>query len=201
MFDGPLTHTLDSGESTSRTLLERVRHRDPQAWRRFVYLYGPIIYAWAKRASLQPHDAADVTQEVFQAVATNIATFRNDRPSDTFRGWLRTITTNKVRDHFRGRPNHAVGGEAIEDLLARLPAEEAAEEGPGGLVAELSQRALELIQAEFETTTWQAFLRTAVAGRTAAETAQELGLTKAAVHKAKSRVLLRLRGELDGLID
>ncbi len=65
----------------------------------------------------------------------------------------------------------------------------------------LAQRALELIQTEFETTTWQAFLACTVSKLTAPQVAAELGLTVAAVYKAKSRVMNRLRRELDGLVD
>jgi RNA polymerase sigma-70 factor (ECF subfamily) len=192
---------IEASGSTSHTLLERIRVRDADAWRRFVHLYGPTIFEWARRASLQPQDAADVTQEVFQAVAQTVAKFRRDRPGDTFRGWLRTITQNKIRDYFRARPQYAVGGPFVEEQLAKLAIEEPTGRGPSASVAELSQRALDLIQAEFETSTWQAFLRTAVAEQSAADVARELGLSIAAVHKAKSRVLQRLRRELDGLLD
>jgi RNA polymerase sigma-70 factor (ECF subfamily) len=201
MFDGPPTQMIEASDSTSRTLLERVRLRDPQAWRRLVHLYGPTIFGWAERASLQAHDAADVTQEVFQAVAANIDRFRRDRPTDTFRGWLRIITTNKVRDLFRKRPQHAVGTADVEAALARIPVDDADAPEADPMTVELAHRALELIQDEFEPATWQAFLRTTVDGRTVAETAVELGLTPAAVYKAKSRVTIRLRREFDGLLD
>jgi DNA-directed RNA polymerase specialized sigma24 family protein len=57
-------------------------------------------------------DAADIVQEVFQAVLTHLADFRRSRPEDRFRGWLRTIVRNKVHDHFRrlGREPGGVGG-------------------------------------------------------------------------------------------
>ncbi len=63
---------------------------DPEAWCRLVHLYGPVIYVWSQRAGLQSHDASDVTQEVLHAVSSNIARFRRERPSDSFRGWLRS---------------------------------------------------------------------------------------------------------------
>lgn len=50
----------ETGESTSRSLIERIRDRDPAAWRRFVALYGPFVYRWSVRHGLQPHDTADV---------------------------------------------------------------------------------------------------------------------------------------------
>lgn len=192
----------DFDESTSPTLLDRIRASDSGAWRRFVELYGPTIFGWARRAALQPHDAADVTQEVFRAVAGSITRFRRDRPTDSFRAWLRTITANKVSDLFRRRPNHLVGSSDVDDLLAQIPD---AEEGTSGQASQaatdLAHRALELIRTEFEPTTWQAFLECVVDGRTPQETACRLGLTVAAVYKAKSRVLIRLRREFDGLLD
>lgn len=197
----PIEVQAESVGSTSHSLLERIRVRDAEAWRRFVHLYGPTIFEWARRASLQPSDAADVTQDVFQAVAQTVSKFRRDRAGDTFRGWLRTITQNKIRDYYRARPQYVVGGQAVEEQLAKLAVDEPTGLGPSAFVAELSQRALDLIQSEFETSTWQAFLRTAVADKSAADVARELGLSIAAVHKAKSRVLQRLRRELDGLLD
>ena len=190
--------TLDSDGSTSQTLLEGVRLRDPDAWRRFVHLYGPVIYRWACHSQLQSHDAADIAQEVFQAVSTSIVRFRHGHTGETFRGWLRTITSNKVRDHFRNRRKEVnASNEAVEDVEA--PVESVDDDPRPG--DELAHRALTLIQTEFETRTWQAFMGCAVSGRTAADMAAELNMTVAAVHKAKSRVLHRLRRELDGLLD
>jgi RNA polymerase sigma-70 factor (ECF subfamily) len=62
-------------------------------------------------------------------------------------------------------------------------------------------RALELIQADFQPTTWKAFWEFMVNGRSAAEVAAELGLAVGAVRAAKFRVLCRLHEELAGLLD
>jgi RNA polymerase sigma-70 factor (ECF subfamily) len=97
----------ESSSSTSTSLLRPVKARDPDAWQRLVNLYGPLVYRWAREAQLQDSDATDVTQEVFQAVCEAIERFRHDRPNDSFRGWLWTITKNKVRDHFRERADQA----------------------------------------------------------------------------------------------
>jgi RNA polymerase sigma-70 factor (ECF subfamily) len=63
----------------------------------------------------------------------------------------------------------------------------------------LYRRALLELRGEFEQRTWQAFLATALEGKNATEVAKDLGLTPAAVRKAKSRVLGRLRAELGEL--
>src|SRR5262245_12114895 len=85
---------------TSLTLLERVRAADPEAWRRLVELYGPVVQRWCRRAGLQESDTADVMQEVFRSVAVRVSQFRREQARDSFRAWLWTITRNKVRDHF-----------------------------------------------------------------------------------------------------
>ncbi len=53
---------------------------------------------WCRRWQAPEADAADIFQEVFQSVAMNLGGFRKERDGDTFRGWLRTITRNKVID-------------------------------------------------------------------------------------------------------
>ncbi len=65
----------------------------------------------------------------------------------------------------------------------------------------LTRTALELIRAEFEERTWQAFWRTAVNERSSPEVAAELGMTKHAVRQAKCRVVRRVREELQGMFD
>src|SRR5947209_20383601 len=111
----------DSGpppsSGTSRSLLGRVQADEPEAWERFVGLYAPLVFHWCRGRGLQGSDAADVFQEVFRAVAAHVARFRKDRPGDTFRGWLRRITQNKLRDHFRKRSREvlAVGGSSVQE--------------------------------------------------------------------------------------
>jgi RNA polymerase sigma-70 factor (ECF subfamily) len=190
--------------ATSRSLLARVQADEPQAWDRLVALYAPLVLHWCRRQGLQDHDAADVFQEVFQAVVSHVAGFRRDRPGGTFRGWLRTITQNKLRDHFRRRGGEAqgVGGSSARDRLAQLPGPEPAEEScaPDEVVeGALFARALALIRAEFEERTWAAFWGTAVEGRAAKDVAADLAMTRGAVRVAKSRVLHRLRAELGDL--
>src|SRR5437016_647267 len=155
-----------SSSATSRSLLARVRADEPAAWERLVSLYAPVVLHWCRRGGLREQDVADVFQEVFQAVLLHIGTFRKERAGDTFRGWLRRITQNKVRDHCRklGREAHGVGGSSAQERLAQVPDppppdDNAAHDGAErGLLA----RALGLIRGDFEEHTWAAFWRTTV---------------------------------------
>lgn len=189
--------------STSRSLLDRARSQDQEAWQRLIYLYAPLIQHWCHRRGVHGADADDIRQEVFQKVAEHIETFRHDRPGDTFRGWLRMITHRKILDlvRRRGRQPLAQGGSNAHGRMLQLPdldeapAEESSEE-----VKRLHHRALELVRGEFEDRTWQAFWRTAVEGHAPADVAQDMGMSPAGVRKAKSRVLRRLKEELGELL-
>jgi RNA polymerase sigma-70 factor (ECF subfamily) len=190
------------GTRTSATLLDRVRANEGDAWRRFVRLYSPLVYSWAKRCGLQNQDAADVLQEVFHAVAKNIAAFRAT-PTGSFRGWLWAITRNKVRDHFRVAEAAPVGGSEMQHRLLEIPEDEPeswSTDGESSRVAVVG-RAAELIRGDFEHHTWQAFWRLAVENHAARDIATDLGMTVDAVYQAKARVLRRLREELGGLTE
>ena len=191
-----------SARSTSTSLLERVQAQEPEAWQRLVDLYGPTVYGWCRQSGLQAEDAADVMQEVFGAVARGVANFRRDRPGDSFRAWLRTIARTKLCDHFRrlGRQPQPRGGTTAQQNLAQL-----AQPDPDSLLPEdgraadreLWQRAMEMVRAEFEPRTWEAFWRLAIERRPGADVAADLGISLQAAYQAKYRVLKRIRRELD----
>ena len=55
------------------------------------------------------------------------------------------------------------------------------------------------IKAEFQENTWRAFWLTAVEGIAAPEVAKQLHMSPGAIYVAKSRVLARLKEEVDSL--
>src|SRR4051794_30393048 len=85
-----------SRESTSLTLLEKLRQNQEDAWVRLGRLYGPLIHSWCARWGFSPPDIEDICQEVYQVVVKRIGEFHRDGPGDTFRGWLRGITRNRL---------------------------------------------------------------------------------------------------------
>ena len=52
--------------ATSLTLLDCLCQSHPpgEAWERFVRLYTPLLYEWARRQGFKDADQADLTQEV-----------------------------------------------------------------------------------------------------------------------------------------
>jgi len=194
-----VTPSDGSSSKTSPTLVGRVQANESSAWQRLVDLYGPLIYSWACRGGLASEDAADVMQEVFASVAKAIRRF-DPAARGRFRGWLWTITRNKLRDHHRrfAEEPEGRGGDTALRELAELPEEwnDNATDATRHEVRALYHRALELIRNDFAPQTWQAFWLSVVEERPTDEIARQLGLSANSVRQAKSRVLRRLRAEL-----
>ena len=196
--DGP-------SRGTSSSLLERVRAQDRAAWERLVSLYGPLVYGWCRRTGLRSQDAEDVGQEVFAAVHRKVAVFRRDRQGDSFRGWLRTITMNKIRDLARRRRTQAEGdaGETQQRLVesAAQPEDDSDARADPTETVVLAHRALDLLRDEFTKEKWHVFHRVVVEGEAPADVATALGISVNTVYLTKSRGLRRLREEFAGLLD
>jgi RNA polymerase sigma-70 factor (ECF subfamily) len=178
---------------TRTSLLLRLRDpRDAEAWSDFVDLYAPLVYRQARRSGWQDADAADLTQEVFRAVAAAIGKFQYDAGRGEFRGWLYRITQNKHRDAAQGRPCVGTGDTAVQNLLHEQPAA-ADENWDRDFRERLLTWAYDQVRQRCEPATWQAFWLTAVEGAGGEAAAAQLGLSLGAVYVAKSRVLVRLR--------
>lgn len=192
MADPPLTRV---------TLLHRLRDgQDEDAWREFIQLYGPVVYGFARNRGLQDADAADLMQEVLRSIARNASKMEYDPKRGTFRGWLYTVTRNKIYNFLNGQKNRprASGDTSAHERLDAIPdrAEEPDADWDLEYQRKLTARAMDLVKHEFHANTWEAFWQTAVQGRSANEVGEQLQMSTGAVYVAKSRVLARLRDEV-----
>jgi RNA polymerase sigma-70 factor (ECF subfamily) len=191
--------------TTSVTLIEQVKQGDAQSWERLMKLYSPLILWWCRTRGTRREDAEDIAQNVFKTLFKRLPDFTKQQLCGSFRAWLRTITHHKVGDHLRRTRNRpaAAGGSDAQEILAELPDEvgddSSAKDDPSERVI-LLRSAMELVRPEFEPHTWEAAMRTAVEGQSPSDVAAALGMTPSAVYTAKSRVLKRLREELDMLL-
>jgi len=143
-------------------------------------------------------------QDVWPAVAKSVSRFDGTTSGTPFRGWLYTVTRNKLADFFRRQSLRATaeGGSTAHARWAELPEAEPDESlaDPQTGNAGVMRRALEAIRQDFEAPTFRRFWETSVEGRAAKEVAAELGLSLDVVYQPKSRVLRRLKQEFQGLI-
>jgi RNA polymerase sigma-70 factor (ECF subfamily) len=182
-----------------------VRLRDPQdhdAWQQFFHVYASVVYGFARRRGLQDADAADLMQDVLRRVAMAAGKLDYDPRKGTFRGWLFTVTRNRLSDFLNGRQRQVAGpgGSDGQRLLNEQPAASDSADGSGAWDQEYQQGvlrwAMERVRGEFQENTWQAFRQTAVEGKSPKEVADALKMSPGAVYVAKSRVLARLKIEV-----
>ena len=187
---------------TSISLLERLRlGPDPAGWQRLVDLYTPLIRGWLAGHGVSPTDLDDILQEVFGTLLRELPDFQHDLRRGAFRRWLRTIALNRLRNFWRARARSA--GPDPEPLLAQLedPASDLNRRWDEEHDRHVARRLLELLEPEFEPTTWKAFQLLVLEGLETRAVAEQLKITPNAVRIAKSRVLSRFRQEVEGLID
>jgi len=80
-------------------VVQRCLDGDSVAWAELVKAHHRRIYALCYRFTGSPHDAEDLTQDVFIKVYGNLTTFDLNRGS--FQTWLTTLARNLLVDHFR----------------------------------------------------------------------------------------------------
>lgn len=191
---------VDDLPLTRASLLVQLRDGgNHAAWQEFLKLYGPVVYGFARKRGLQDADAADVMQDVLRSVSSAIARLDYDRNQGTFRGWLFTISRNKIYNFLsarRIRPQ-AAGDSGTNRLLDSQPDDQdGAEAWEMEYQRRLASLAMDRIRGEFQEKTWQAFWLTAVQGTAASEVSKQISLSPGAIYVAKSRVLARLKEEV-----
>ena len=86
---------------TPASLLYRLRQpEEVTAWARFVDLYTPLLFHWAKKLGQQESDCADLVQDVFLILWRKLPEFEYDS-GKSFHAWLKTIFLNRYRSHLR----------------------------------------------------------------------------------------------------
>jgi len=195
---------MEQPPETRPSLLLRIRDfRDEDAWNQFIELYAPLIYGYLRKRSIQDADAGDLTQDVLSSVTSAANEFTYDPKRGSFRGWLLTVTRNKMLNFVsRKKPLKGSGDSGVQRAIEEMTAEED-DRTQWDLEYErrLFEWAAEKCRSEFQDTTWQAFWMTAVENQTAASVASTLKLSVGAVYVAKSRVTARLRQVIDHVVD
>lgn len=195
---------LDQLPVTRVSLLVRLRDGDDmQAWPEFIGIYAPVVYGFARKRGLQDADAADLMQEVLRSLSVAARRLDYDPARGSFRGWLFTITRNKVYNFLdKGRrQTRGSGDSGAHERMQAVPDRDdgLSEEWDREYQRRLAAIAMERVQREFQPATWQAFTLTAVDGLNANEAGTKLKMSPGAVYVAKSRVLARLKEEVQKL--
>jgi RNA polymerase sigma-70 factor (ECF subfamily) len=187
--------------TTSESLLFRLQDQatpDNDAWNRFVHIYTPLIFFWARKTGMAQSDASDLVQDVLTLVFQKLPDFKYDS-SRSFRGWLRTVTLNKYRELLRRKSSKLTT--ASESMLENLaPISVAESTWDIDYARLLVAKSMELMESDFAEGTWEALKLVMHSGLSVDAAAEETNVSTWTIYSAKARLMKRLRDELDGLL-
>ena len=189
--------------ATRLSLLDRLKRTSAdEDWRHFYAKYNAVILSFARKQGADDHTAEDVLQEAMMVVIRKLPAFDYDAQRGSFRNWLLTIVTHKVREaKRRSHVDRMLSMDALSADDAESWEERFASESPEAganveeawrqsLIEEALQRVLTDPRTKPETVA--IFRACALESRPVAEVAAQFGLKENAVYQIKNRMMTRL---------
>ncbi|MDF7799270.1 sigma-70 family RNA polymerase sigma factor [Pontiellaceae bacterium B1224] len=187
---------------TSYTLLSRACDTDDEeAWNELVGHYGRFILYILGELGVPEGERHDVMQNVLVGLTRTLKNY--DRSRSTFRNWLGTVIRNTAVNYFRKRQSRPSN-------FCEFESESAADElkVPSDIhlwiesewATYIGNLAMERVQQVFKGQAIEAF-ELGLDGKTAAEIAEETGLTVSSVYTLRKRVKQRLLLEVRSLTE
>ncbi len=187
-------------ETTRGSLLVKIRDRsDAEAWREFDAIYRPMLYRYATARGLDHAGAEDVVQHCMLAVHEHIRSFEYDPTKGRFKGWLRTLVNNRVRNLLRGRHEQAAESQDFKRDQQREPSPE--EVFDQVWMQEHLRHCMQLVRQEVDEPTFGAFNRYVVEGLPVERVCEELGISANQLYKIKWRLTRMLSAKMKELLE
>lgn len=190
---------MTSNEATETELIELAKVGDAEALASLVQQHQARVYRFCMKLCRDPADAEDVLQETFLALARSIGDFRGEASLST---WLYAVARSFcIKKRRRARPTASLAdvtpGEEQQGAVMGLTASEPPpDEMLAGREVELAvERALRSLEPEAR----EVLLLRDMEGCSAAEVAEVLGISVAAVKSRLHRARLLLRERVQGL--
>jgi RNA polymerase sigma-70 factor, ECF subfamily len=180
-------------------LIKRAQSADMDAFCLLAKEYERRIYLLALHYCHNPHDAEDLSQEVWLKAYQALRTFRGE---SSFYTWLRRITINCFLNHRRVR-SYRSRGETTDVTFSSMDGIESAPETLPALGSEVTLHnrimAERVMEALSELTPQQRliFLLKHHEGMTYEEIAKEMGCSTGAAKKSVHRAVAKLRQHLN----
>lgn len=191
-------------DETRLSVLARVQQTTTgSSWHEFAELYEGLIQGWLRRQGVQDQDADDIHQEVMTIVLRKIEGFEHSGRTGAFRAWLKSITSNCLRDFWKKAKHRSPGGPNLEEMAAQLEDSNSNQsvlwnaEHDRYIVNNLLKRISERLSAQSVTV----FRRVVIEEESAEEVAKDLDMTLGAVRVAQHRVLKALKQQAVGLVE
>lgn len=187
--------------NTRASLILRLRDpADANAWEQFAAIYEPLVYRLARKRGLQHADAQELVQEVLLAVSRAVDDWVPDAQRGRFRDWLFRIARNLMIKFLTRRKHRPLGSgdSGIAELLTQQHDPHSAESTLFELEfrREVFQWTAGKVQPQVGPRTWDAFWLSSVDGLPIRDVAAQLRMSIGSVYIARSRVMLRLREQV-----
>jgi len=154
------------------------------SWDEVVRTHSARVYRLAYRLTGNPHDAEDLTQEVFVRVFRSLASYT----PGTFEGWLHRITTNLFLDQVRRKAR--IRFDALPDDAERLPSND---RGPAQVYDDTHfdhdvQAALDALPPDFRAAVVLCDLEGLSYEEIAATLGVKIGTIRSRIHRGRSQL-------------
>jgi RNA polymerase sigma factor (sigma-70 family) len=204
----------DESIPTRHSLLNRLKDwQDEASWRQFFETYWRLIHNFALKSGLTSTEAEDVVQETVLGVAKRIEKFKTGAGHGSFKSWLMQQTYWRIQDQFRRRRKDrratvapaASNSFDSEQSSGTDPKVESVDPELHKIweiewQEHVARTALERVKAASSVKQFQMFDLHELQGISVGETAQALGVSRAAVYMACSRLKRLLRREIKSLL-
>lgn len=166
-------------------------------WREFFHYYAPAVFRVALFRGLRGDEADDIVQQVMISVAKRIGDFEYNHDRGRFRGWVRSIAENKIRDYRRkcARDAHASHIKAVQDAAVDVDTEVWEKQWR---LQDLSL-CLEELATDVPLRHLEAFRLYVIEGRPPEDVANELELSIGHVYVIRTRIIQRIRRRMTEL--
>ncbi len=190
-----LVRTVNGRYETNMDLLLQLKSDETvnreMGWGIFVDRYGPIICGFARNAGLPSGEADDIMQNVLFNFFKVADRFEYDPSKGRFRGYLKRITLNAIRQRYRKKQ---VGNLDTHGLnIAEDPRDDLEAVFDREWAEHLLSEAMTEARPNFEPKTWEAFELYGRRGMSAQRAADRLDMSPESVRHAKSRVMKAVR--------
>jgi RNA polymerase sigma factor (sigma-70 family) len=190
-----LVRTVNGRYETNMDLLLQLKSDETvnreMGWGIFVDRYGPIICGFARNAGLPSSEADDIMQTVLFNFFKVADRFEYDPSKGRFRGYLKRITLNAIRQRYRKKQEKNLDTHGMK--VAEDPRDDLEAVFDREWAEHLLSEAMTEARPKFEPKTWEAFELYGRRGMSAQRTADRLEMTPESVRHAKSRVMRAVR--------
>jgi RNA polymerase sigma-70 factor (ECF subfamily) len=186
VVDSPADAPVPTGDALDWT---------PPTWEEVVRTHSARVYRLAYRLTGNPHDAEDLTQDVFVRVFRSLSSYT----PGTFEGWLHRITTNLFLDQVRRKQRirfDALGDDAGDRLPGREP-------GPAQAYDDAHldddvQRALDELPPDFRAAVVLCDIEGLSYEEIAATLGVKLGTVRSRIHRGRAQLRAALEHRAPG---